>query len=206
MTEMSEANLLDGESNGEELSAGGWLIDSLRQIQSYHARLKDWADLQGQLHEILFIYGAFSREIERLFVFHEDPEPSTIGMHWRPISQQVAILLDWASAPRSVDESEPFARLEDRLVGPNWAVEIFVTSSRLDDLVRPEEPARLFGLPHAQPPSRAVYVDINELLDAASEFYDTVERAMYLSDHRLRETVTELLGFSSSVLPRLEEK
>ena len=32
--------------------------------------------------------------------------PRTIGIHWRPVAQKVAILLDWASAPRSIFEGE----------------------------------------------------------------------------------------------------
>lgn len=186
--------------------APAYLINALRQFKDYHARLNDWKDLHNQLNDILFNYGSFSREIERLAVSHEDPEPRTIGMHWRPVSQRVALLLDWASAPRKIIEAEPFARLEDRLVGPQWAVELSVASDRLDDLVRPAGTARLFVLPRDSRPVRPPYVDIGELYDAASEFYDIAERSMYLADRQLRETAAELLSLSQIVLGSLEEK
>lgn len=182
------------------------LIDALRQFKDYHARLDHCKELHNQLNDILFNYGQFSREVERLSVTHEDPEPRTIGIHWRPVSQRVAILLDWASAPRSIFESEPFARLEDRITGPLWAVELCVASDRLDDLMRPVAQQRLFVLPRDSRPIRPPYVDIGELYDAGSEFYDIVERAMYLADRQLRETATELLSLSRIVLGSLEEK
>jgi len=182
------------------------LIEALRQFKDYHARLSHWKELHNQLNDILFNYGQFSREVERLAVSHEDPEPRTIGIHWRPVAQKVAILLDWASAPRSIFEGEPFARLEDRITGPLWAVELCVASDRLDDLMRPPGPPRLFVLPRDSRPTRPLYLDIGELYDAGSEFYDIAERAMYLADRQLRETATELLNLSRIVLGSLEEK
>jgi hypothetical protein len=182
------------------------LIQVLGGFKEYHARLADWIDLHGHLNEILFNFGSFFREIERLSASHEDPEPPAIGMHWRPISQRVSLLLDWASAPRRVDETEPFARLEDRIVGPLWAIQLCVASDRLDDLLRSDGSARLFALPRDSRPYRPSYIDINELLDAASEFHDIAERALYLADRRLRETSAELRSFSNTVLSGLEEQ
>ena len=136
------------------------LIEALRQFKDYHPRLSHWKELHNQLNDILFNYGQFSREVERLAVSHEEPEPRTIGIHWRPVAQKVAILLDWASAPRSIFEGEPFARLEDRITGPLWAVELCVASDRLDDLMRPPGPPRLFVLPRPRP-RRAPFIWIS---------------------------------------------
>jgi hypothetical protein len=190
----------------EDDPAPAYLINSLRQFRDYHARLNDWKDLHNQLNDILFNYGAFSREVERLAVTHEDPEPHTINMHWRPVAQRVSLLLDWASAPRTINEAEPFARFEDRIVGPLWAVELCVAGDRLDDLVRPTGPSRLFIQPRNSRLARPPTVEIGELYDAAAEFIDAAERWMYLVDRQLRDTALELLSLSQIVLAGLEEK
>jgi hypothetical protein len=183
-----------------------YLARALRRLKEYHSRLNDWKELHNQLNDILFNFGQFSREVERLAVYHEDPEPETIGIHWRPVSQKVAFLLDWASAPRSVVVDKPFARLEDGIAGPTWLVELCVASDRLDNLVHPAGPSRLFVLPRDSRPTRPLYVDINELYDAEAEFYDVAERSMYLAGRQLRETATELLNLSHIVLGSLEDE
>jgi hypothetical protein len=177
----------------------------LHQIKDDYARLKDWSDLLVQLNEILFTFGAFFREIERLFMFHEEPEPSTVGLHWSPISQRVVMLLKWASLPRNIDEVESFARHEDRIVGPKWAVELSIASNRLDELLQPDGSTRLFGLPRDLQLSRQPYVDINDLCDAASEFYDVAERARYLTERKLCESITEFGNRTQIMLANLEE-
>ena len=189
----------------EEDPAPAYLIETLRRFRDYHIRLNDWKELHNQLNDILINYGSFSREVERLAVTHEDTEPRIINMHWRPISQRVSLLLDWASAPRSITEGEPFARLEDRIVGPMWAVKMCVACDRLDDLVRPVGPPRLFIQQPNSRPAHPPTVEIGDLYDAASEFIDTAERWMYLVDRQLRDTATELLSLSRIVLGSLEE-
>jgi hypothetical protein len=190
----------------EDDPAPTYLVNTLRQFRDYHARLNDWKEVHNQLNDILINYGAFSREIERLAVTHEDPESHTLGMHWRPVAQRVSLLLDWASAPRTITEGEPFARLEDRIVGPLWAVELCAAGDRLDDLVRPTGPRRLFVQPRNSRATRPPIVEIGELYDAAAEFIDTAERWMYLVDRQLRDTATELFSLSRVVLAGLEEK
>jgi hypothetical protein len=182
------------------------LVQALARFKDYHARLGDWIELQSHLHEILFNFGSFFRETERLSASHEDPEPPSIAMHWRPISRRVAILLEWASVPRRVFDTESFARLDDQIVGPLWAIQLCVASDRLDDLVRPDGTRRLFALPRDSWPSRASYIDTNDLLDAASEFYDIAERALYLADRQLGETLAELNSFSNTIFNSLEAK
>lgn len=182
------------------------LIRALRRFKDYHARLNDYKDLHNQLNDILFNYGAFSREIERLAISHEDPEPRAISIHWRPISHKVSLLLDWASAPRTIIEDEPFARLEGRMVGPRWAIELCAACDRLDELVRANAPVHLFVRPRDSRPVQQFYVDIGDLYDAASEFFDVAERSMYLVDRQLRETTAELLSLSQIVLGSLEDQ
>jgi hypothetical protein len=182
------------------------LITALRRLQNYHVLLSDWIALDGHLNDILFKYGSFFREVERLSAAHEDPEPTSIGKYWRPISQRVAILLDWAGAPRSFFETQPFARLEDRMVGPLWAIQLCAAGDRLDEMVRPEKSPRLFVRPPGSRPPRPPTIDINELLDAASEFHDLAERTRYLAYIRMQEISAELLNFSNPVLGSLEAK
>jgi hypothetical protein len=181
------------------------LIRALRLFRDFHIRLNDWNELHNQLSDILFNYGQFSREVERLSDSNEDPEPRAIGIHWHPVALKVTTLLDWASAPRSIFEGEPFARLQDRIVGPTWAVELCETCDRLDALLRPSDLSRLFTLPRESLASRTQFVDINELYDAGSDFYDVAERWMYLVDRQLRETTMELLTLSQAVLSTLED-
>ena len=182
------------------------LIRALGLFRDYHLRLNDWNELHNQLSDILFNYGQFSREVERLSNSNEDPEPRSIGIHWHPVAQKVSALLDWASAPRSFFEGEPFARLQDRTVGPPWAVELSKSCDRLDELLRPADLSRLFTLPRESLASRQQYVDINELYDAGSDFYDVAEKWMYLVDRRTREITVELLNLSKVVLSTLEEE
>jgi hypothetical protein len=181
------------------------LIQALSLFRNYHVRLKDLNELHKELSEILFNYGQFTREVERLSISNEDPEPRAISMHWYPVAQKVATLLDWASVPRSIIDGEPFARLEDRILGPAWAVELCKCSERLDTLVRPAETPRLFEHPRESLSNRLKFVDINELYDAGSDFHDTAERWMYLVDWQLRETTMELLALSQHVLSSLED-
>jgi hypothetical protein len=181
------------------------LIRVLRLIRDFHLWLNDWNELHNQLSDILFNYSQFSREVERLSDSNEDPEPRTIGIHWHPVAQRVTALLDWASAPRSIFEGEPFARLQDRIVGPPWAVELCKSCDRLDALLRPADLSRLFTLPRESITSRPQYVDINELYDAGSDFYDVAERWMYLVDRRVHEITKELLSLSHSVFNTLED-
>jgi hypothetical protein len=181
------------------------LIRALRLFRSYHLNLSDWNELHNQLSDILFNYGQFSREVERLSNSNEDPEPRSIGMHWHPVAQKVAALLDWASAPRRIFDGEPFARLQDRIVGPPWAVELCSSCDRLDALLQPTDLPRMFTLPRESLSSRQQYVDINELYDAGSDFYDIAERWIYLVDRRVHEITMDLLKLSQSALGTLEE-
>jgi len=180
------------------------LLRIFRVFEDYHIRLNDWNDLHNQLSDILFNYGQFSREVDRLADANEDPEPRTIGIHWHPVALKVAGLLDWASAPRSIFEGDPFARLQDRIVGPPWAVELCKSCDRLDGLTRPADLPRLFILPRDAITPRAQYVDINELYDAGSDFYDIAERWMYLVDRHVRKLTSELVDITRRVLKTLE--
>lgn len=206
MINQNEAHILPKEPEGGELTSKADWLRLLHQLEDYHARLKDWSDLLGQFSEILFNLGAFSGEIERLFMFHEEPDPSTIGDHWRPISTRVTSLLEWASVPRKIDEVEPFARHGDQTVGPHWAVELWSASSRLDELVRPPEETRLFSPRRGSKPASIPYLDINELYDAASEFIDVAERARYLVERKLRQSITEYHNRAQLLLTSLEER
>jgi hypothetical protein len=181
------------------------LVRTLRLFRGYHLRLNDWNELHNHLSDILFNYGQFSREVERLSNSNEDPEPRSIGMHWHPVSQKVTVLLDWASAPRRIFEGEPFAHLKDRIVGPAWAVELYKSCDRLDALLRPTDISRLFILPRESESSRQEYVDINDLYDAGSDFFDVAEKWMYLVDRRVGEITVELLKLSEHELSILEE-
>ena len=181
------------------------LIRALRLFRDFHLHLNDWNELHNQLSDILFNYGQFSREVERLSDSNEDPEPRAIGIHWHPVALKVTALLDWASAPRSIFEGEPFARLQDRIIGPTWAVELCKSCDRLDALLRPADLSRLFTLPRESLTSRTQFVDINELYDAGSDFYDVAERWMYLVDRQVRSTTMELLTLSQAVLSTLED-
>ena len=179
------------------------LVKVFRLFVDYHIRLNDWNDLHNQLSDILFNYGQFSREVERLSDSNEDPEPRAIGIHWHPVAQRGTALLDWASVPRSIFPAEPFARLQDRMIGPAWAVELCKSSDRLESLTRPADIPRLFLQPREPFASRSQYVDINELYDAGSEFYDVAERWMYLVDRHVHKITKELLNLSRLLLSTL---
>jgi hypothetical protein len=180
-------------------------IRVLSVFRDFHVRLNDWNELHNQLSDILFNYGQFSREVERLSDSNEDPEPRAIGIHWHPVAQKVTALLDWASAPRNIFQGEPFARLQDRIVGPPWAIELYNSCDRLDALLRPADLSRLFTLPRESLTSRPQFVNINELYDAGSVFYDVAERWMYLVDRRVCNITMQLLTLSQVVLRTLED-
>ncbi len=157
------------------------LLEVLKSFQYYHTRLHEWKKLHNCMNNILNDQGQFLHEVERLELSGVTPNAGLLRRSWRPVSQKVAILLDWAATVQYI-ATPPFSRMPEGMQGPPWAVEVCVSGKRLDDLLS------------------TALVDINELSDAAYDFVDVVERYMNLADESLRDTAGELYSLSQVVL------
>ncbi len=157
------------------------LLEVLKNFQYYHTRLHEWKKLHNCMNNILNDQGQFLQAVERLEMTGRTPNAGLLRRSWRPVSQKVAILLDWAATVQYI-AAPPFSRTPEGMQGPPWAVEVCAAGKRLDDLLS------------------VVLVDINELSDATYDFADVVERYMYLADESLRDTAGELYSLSQVVL------
>lgn len=163
------------------------LLKSLKEFQYLHTRLHEWKKLHNCVNTILNDVGQFRHEVDRVEMAGSLPSPQGLSRLWRPVRRDVLILLDWAGTVQYISET-PFAQLAAGLQGPPWAVELFTTKNRLDDLL---------GRPA---------VDIADLSDALLDFVDAAERHMYLADESLRDTAEELYTLSRVVLGGLPDE
>ncbi len=160
------------------------LMETLQRFQFFHTRLFEWKELHNYLNDITFTLAQFSREVERLDATGEAPNFRGLSRLWRPITNKVAVLLEWAAGVEHISET-PFTRLAEGMQGPPWAIEPLVAQTRIDELLE------------------AAGQRSDDLYDATFDFVDIVERHMYLADKKLRETAGELFTLSSVVLGSL---
>jgi hypothetical protein len=157
-----------------------YLLEALKSFQQYHASLHEWKELHNFLNDVLFMFAPFTLEIDRIEIANEQPNPRLLARLWRPISQKVNALLEWGKSIQYI--GKPFIRSEQGLQGAAWAVEMYIVTEHLDQLLR------------------AGQADTNALFDARSEFNEKAETHMYLADKKLRETADELYNLSRVVL------
>lgn len=157
-----------------------YLLDALKGFQHYHASLHEWKELHNLLNDILFTFGSFTLEIDRIEIANEKPHPRRLIQLWRPISQKVDALLEWGKEIKYI--GTPFAHSEKGLQGEPWAIEMYVAKERLDQLLNSPK------------------VEAEELFNARFEFSGKAETRMYLADKKLRETADELYSLSRVVL------
>ncbi|HEX7973496.1 MAG TPA: hypothetical protein VF498_03735, partial [Anaerolineales bacterium] len=110
------------------------LLKSLQEFQYLHTRLHEWKKLHNCMNTILTDLGQFRHEVDRVEMTRRVPNPQALGRLWRPVRRDVLILLDWAATVRYIAET-PFGQLDKGVQGPAWAVEMFTTKNRLDDLL-----------------------------------------------------------------------
>lgn len=158
------------------------LLEALKQFKSFHTQLFEWKELHNYLNDILYVLGQFTRHVDRLDQQKEALDLRLLLSLWRPVSHKVELLLDFAASVKYIAEA-PFLHVPAGLQGPVWAVELYVSRTRLDELLRRREAA-----------------DPYELTDAAFEFSDLAEKHMFLADKQLRQTSAELYNLSSIVL------
>jgi len=157
------------------------LLDSLTRFQELHARLYEWKELHNYLNDVLVSKGQFAREVERLDAQGVPGDRRALARLWRPVSQKVSLLLDWAAT--SVQHiAAPLVQTPDGWQGPRWAIEIQAASTRIDALLQPGE------------------FDLTALYDATNDFADVSERKMYQTDKQLRNTASELYTLSQIIL------
>ncbi len=165
----------------------GQLKETLQRIQNFHNQLSEWKELHNYLNDVLITLPQFARDVERTEPAALPRSLRDLDRAWRPVSQKVTLLNEWAAAPRQIC-AVPFLDAPDGIKGPPWAVELHIAKKRID---------QFFG-------QRAE--DINELNDAVLDFTDVAEKHMYLADKNLRETASELLNLSRIVLGRLNNE
>jgi len=162
------------------------LLEALRQFKYFHTRLFEWKELHNALNDITIALGQFLREVERLDISQAQGNARDLRRSWRPVAQKVDILLSFATSVKYIAE-KPFEVIEGRLQGPEWAVDIKVARTQLDEVLRNKD---------------AGEDDIDEeaLYDATYNFNDKAETHMYLADKKLRDTAGELYNLSRIVL------
>ena len=163
-----------------------YLLEALKSFQHYHASLHEWKELHNFLNDVLFMFAPFTLEIDRLEIANEQPNPRLLFRLWRPISQKVNALLEWGKSIQHI--GMPFVQSERGMQGVTWAVDLYVVTENLDQLLRSGQ------------------VDTNALFDARSEFNEKAETHMYLADKKLRETADELYSLSRVVLGSLNRE
>jgi hypothetical protein len=157
------------------------LLEAFRQFHFFHTRLFEWKELHNSINDITIALGQFLREVERLDISQSQGNARDLRRSWRPVAQKVNILLDWATSVKYIAE-QPFEVTEAGMQGPNWAVDLLVARTRVDENLLKED------------------VDEETLYDATYDFNDAAERHMYLADKKLRETAGELYNLSRIVL------
>jgi len=163
-----------------------YLLDALKSFQHYHASLHEWKELHNFLNDVLFMYAPFTLEIDRLEIVNEQPNARLLSRLWRPISQKVNALLEWGKTIQHIGKR--FAQSEQGLQGDAWAVDMYVVTDHLDQLLKVGQ------------------VEANALFDARGEFGEKAETHMYLADKKLRETSDELYSLSRVVLGGLSHE
>lgn len=163
-----------------------YLLDTLKSFRNFHAALFEWKEVHNFLNDVLFMFGPFTLEIDHIEMAREKPNTRLLGQLWRPISQKVNALVEWAKTIQHIDE--PFIQSEQGLQGPAWAVDMFVAKEHIDQLLKSSR------------------VEKEELFDARGEFGEKAETHMYLADKKLRETADELYSLSRVVLGSLSHE
>ena len=160
-----------------------YLLDALKSFQHYHSLLYEWKELHNFLNDVLFMFGPFTLEIDRVEIANEQPNLRILAQLWRPIAQKVNALLEWGKSIQHI--GTPFVQSDQGLQGAAWAIEIFVAKEHLDRLLKSSN------------------VEAGDLFDARGEFGEKAETHMYLADKKLRETADELYSLSRVVLGSL---
>jgi len=164
-----------------------YLRETLQGFQHFHRQLFEWKELHNYLNDILYGLDQFTREVERLDAGGQASNPRALARQWRPVTQKLRLLLDWAATVHYIHDT-PYVRREDgSLQGPKWAVELQTARMQVDQALEPDS------------------FDFYTLYDVAFEFSGAVDRHMYLADKKLRDTAGELYNLSRIVLGSVSE-
>jgi hypothetical protein len=129
------------------------------------------------------MFAPFTLELDRIEMASKEPKPRLLAQLWRPVSQKVDALLEWAEGVKYIGVA--FAQSEQGSHGEPWAVDLYVAKEHLDQLLK------------------SAKVEAGDLFDARGEFGERAETHMYLADKKLRETADELYSLSRVVLGSL---
>ena len=170
----------------------------LAEFQIYHQTLFEWKELHNLLDEILRSFPQFSREIQRADSEKTIPSPRTLRTLWRPVSNCVDSLLQYAQGIEYIGEK--YQSFGDRSVGETWAVKINELRNRINVQIGLDESSEfdlsaqhtttlfdkgkiLIGL---KPEWWLVLYEMN------NEFDNLIHTQMHWADKKLRETAGDL--------------
>lgn len=170
----------------------------LGQFQVYHSALFEWKELHNLLDEILTSFAQFSREIQRADSEKTIPSPRTLRTLWRPVSNCVDSLLQYAQGIEYIGKK--YESFGNRSVGEIWAVKINELRNRINVQIGLDESSEFDpSTQHA-----ATILDKGKLLiglkpdwwlvlyEMNNEFGHLVYAQMHWADKKLRETAADL--------------
>ena len=162
-------------------------VEALKDLRGHHTRLFEWKEIHNFLNDVLVALGQFKREVERIDINSEKPNPRALSRLWRPVVQKVDAMLTWASTVKFISD-KPFTHTEKSTEGPSWAIDLFAAKALIDGLLERQ------------------VLNSNEVYDAVFDFSDLAEQHMYLADKMLRSTAGELYNLSSSILGKISHE
>ena len=180
----------------------------LGQFQIYHQALFEWKELHNLLDEILTSFAQFSREIQRADSERKIPSLRTLRTLWRPVSNSVDSLLQYAQHIEYIGEK--YENFGDRSVGEKWAVRINELRNRINAQIGLHESSR-FDLSTQY---KANILDMGKnwigfkpdwwvvLYEMNNEFDHLVYGQMHWTDKKLRETAADLYHRSRELFGR----
>ncbi len=179
---------------------------TISSFQSYHEQLYEWKELHNCLDEILNAFGQFSSQIERSDAEKRPTDLAHLRNLWRPVSNQVDVLLDFAGAIKII--GQPFRMLENHeMTGEKWAVEVNSLRRAINNRLRlgtDEQPFTARQEPIFSKMMQRIQVTLgirpvwwSELYELTHSFNDASYRHMHLADKKLRETASELFNLST---------
>jgi hypothetical protein len=158
------------------------LAQVLRELGRFHEHLNEWKDLHNLLQESLNALMPLKGELEATLEKPKSWKKATGIRLWGPCRTKLTSLESFAENIKHIDQ--PFRRAGGAMQGPRWMVGIATNRDELS--IRLKEG------------------DLDAILDATSELWDTCYNFLEQADKRLRDMVGELYGFSNAILRSVE--
>jgi len=183
----------------------------LSDFRNYHEKLHEYKELHNAVNDILIAFEQFRAEIDRANTLRSVPELSVLRKRWRPVSMNVAALLNWSQTIKSI--GKPFQIMEDKSKsGEDWAIQFSELQNRInthlgmtDQLGVGEAtkedidyPGQIQIISFQRLGSKIPWWET--LSELTSSFSDASSHHMNSADKQLRQTAQDLYNLSNIAL------